>query len=108
MGFVWRVYFFCKDTKKIHTLTKNGEIYSIYHSILLKTNVLFAYLAVRPSAPPFPIPRQGCLTGLFSKRSAEACPPPGFPAHRLAPLQPPSSCAAGTPNSPPPTLLSMC
>jgi len=58
--------------------------------------------------PPFPFPRQGCLPGLCSKPSAEACPPPGFPARRLAPLQPPSSCAAGTPNSPPPTLLPMC
>lgn len=57
---------------------------------------------------PFPIPRQGCLPGLCSKPSAEACPPPGFSARRLAPLQPPSSCAAGTPNSPPPTLLPMC
>lgn len=61
-----------------------------------------------PRCLPFPFPRQGCLPGLSSKPSAEACPPLGFPALRLAPLQPPSSCAAGTPNSPPPTLLPMC
>ena len=53
-----------------------------------------------PLCLPFPIPRQGCLTGLCSKPSAEACPPPGFPAHSLAPLQPPLALRRRNPEFP--------
>ena len=88
-GFCLEGIFFCKDTKKNHTLTKNGGIYSIYHSILLKTNALLACPAVRPAASRSPFPARGAF------RACVPSPPPK-PVHRLA-----SPSAAWHPSSPP-------
>lgn len=107
MGFVWRVYFFAKLRKKSILSPKMVKFFGL--SSYSVENECFACMSGGPPrCLPFPFPRQGCLPGLCSKPFAEVCPPPGFSARRLAPLQPPSSCAAGTPNSPPPTLLPMC
>lgn len=85
MGFVWRVYFFAKIRKKSILSPKWWNFFDI--SLYSTENECFVCVSGgTPLCLPFPFPRQGCLTGLCSKPSAEACPPPGFPARRLAPL----------------------
>lgn len=85
MGFVWRVYFFAKIRKKSILSPKMVKFF-ILSSYCIENERFACMSGGPPLCLPFPFPRQGCLPGLCSKPSAEACPPPGFSARRLAPL----------------------